>query len=424
MKHIRLTLTALLSLITLAAMSQSISRSQFAHYDLRKDSDSGTRSSKTDYIDFNPEMQDAEEGDMLFVQIIEAPQSWSDCNTYLHLESVGGAYDLVINGRYVASVEDSFSPAEYDITQYLARGENSIAMLVRPSALAALEQDVAKAAQPRFSGSYISNQNRLKIFDYITTIESEVGTDHARLHIDVIVENRFNFDETIEVGYDVYDPSGKLIEFNTSKVTLAGNSRDTVRFSPYLYGAAKQQWNSAKQPLYSVTLYTKANRVAQNYIPFKVGYKAERKAALKVAKYNAAATESSTITELRKLKKEGYNTVEPDYPQPLWYYQSCDKVGLYVIDKVAINAPTNITDRAVGGTPSNDPALLEEYLARVDKAYHRTRNFTSVIAYALGGESGNGYNMYKAYQRLKAVETERPIIYIGAAGEWNSDDLK
>ena len=39
----------------------------------------------------------------------------------------------------------------------------------------------------------------------------------------------------------------------------------------------------------------------------------------------------------------------------------------------------------------------------------------------LGGESGNGYNMYKAYQWLKSVERERPVLYGDAAGEWNSD---
>ncbi len=60
-------------------------------------------------------------------------------------------------------------------------------------------------------------------------------------------------------------------------------------------------------------------------------------------------------------------------------------------------------------------------MERVQKMYYRTRNFTCVIAYSLGGESGNGYNMYKAYQWLKEVEQRRPIIYGGAQGEWNSD---
>ncbi len=409
-------------LLSQSLIGQSISRSQFAHYDSRKDSDSGERTTELQYLVFSPEARSSSLDGLIFEQSVEAQQSWTDENTYLHLESVGGAYDLMINGRTVAKCEDSFSPAEYDITSYLQRGVNSIEILVRPSAMQELEQDLAKPQQPRFSGSYINRQSRLKIYDYDLRVESVENSDHARLFIDIIVENRFNYDETIEVGYDVYNPEGKLLEFNTHSVILSGNSRDTVSFSPYLYGAAKYKWGGSAQPLYSVTLYTKANRVSQCYIPLKVGYNAAVQ-PLKVKSYNASATKIATLAELKMIKKEGFNCVAPTYPQPLWFYESCDKVGLYVIDCIAINAPSKSDDRTVGGTPSNNPALLDEYLSRVDKAYFRTRNFTSVVAYSLGGDSGNGYNMYKAYQHLKSLEPLRPIIYSGAAGEWNSDKL-
>ena len=53
--------------------------------------------------------------------------------------------------------------------------------------------------------------------------------------------------------------------------------------------------------------------------------------------------------------------------------------------------------------------------------YYRARNHTCVIAFALGGPSGNGYNMYKAYEWLKSVEKHRPVLYEDADGEWNTD---
>ena len=67
------------------------------------------------------------------------------------------------------------------------------------------------------------------------------------------------------------------------------------------------------------------------------------------------------------------------------------------------------------------PSLADEYLERVKAMYYRSRNHTCVVAFALGGESGNGYNMYKAYEWLKSVEKSRPVIYTDADGEWNSD---
>jgi beta-galactosidase len=53
--------------------------------------------------------------------------------------------------------------------------------------------------------------------------------------------------------------------------------------------------------------------------------------------------------------------------------------------------------------------------------YHRAQNHVSIIAFSLGGDAGNGYNMYKAYELLKSKGDSRAIIYEAADGEWNSD---
>ena len=51
----------------------------------------------------------------------------------------------------------------------------------------------------------------------------------------------------------------------------------------------------------------------------------------------------------------------------------------------------------------------------------RSKNYTSLIALSMGGESGNGYNFYKAYQWLKGADTLHPVTYRDVQGEWNSD---
>ncbi|MDE5707465.1 MAG: hypothetical protein K2H69_04790, partial [Alistipes sp.] len=118
---------------------------------------------------------------------------------------------------------------------------------------------------------------------------------------------------------------------------------------------------------------------------------------------------------------QGYNTGAPDYPQPDWFYGLCDELGLSVIDRANIHAPEQRDNRRVGGTPSNDPAQLDEYLERVRAMYYRSRNHTCVAAYALGGEAGNGYCMYKAYRWLKDADPSRAVICVDADGEWNTD---
>ncbi|MFR6634378.1 MAG: glycoside hydrolase family 2 TIM barrel-domain containing protein [Alistipes onderdonkii] len=91
------------------------------------------------------------------------------------------------------------------------------------------------------------------------------------------------------------------------------------------------------------------------------------------AGYNAAADRKTTLAELKTLKAKGNNTICPDYPQPGWFYDLCDELGLYVIDCANINAPEKRDDRKVGGTPSNDPSLADEYLERVKAMYYRSR---------------------------------------------------
>ncbi len=179
-------------------------------------------------------------------------------------------------------------------------------------------------------------------------------------------------------------------------------------------------------------LFTRRNGTYKEYMPLKIGFgktalvdgqltRLGKPLKLNACRYNADTDVKTTSARLLALRKEGYNAVAPDYPQPEWFYGLCDELGLHVLDRANIHAPERRTDRRVGGTPSNDPALADEYLERVKAMYYRSRNHTCVAAYILGGEAGNGYCMYKAYQWLKSVEHDRPVLCVDADGEWNSD---
>src|SRR5699024_7973769 len=74
-----------------------------------------------------------------------------------------------------------------------------------------------------------------------------------------------------------------------------------------------------------------------------------------------------------------------------------------------------------GGCLSNDPAWLPEYMERTQAMFYRSRNHPCIIAWSLGGDSGNGFNLYRTYMWLRAADPARPIVYRGAGGEWNND---
>ncbi len=434
MKRTTLFLLALTGVWNLAGQpSARIHRTEILPYATRHDAEARNRAASGHAIDFRPEAGRGTESPALLEQRIEIPYVWTDGCVYLHIENAPAAYTLRVNGRPAAAVDDALTPAEFDLTPYIRQGINDFEVALRPDDA---KLDAPRAVRrPAFEGSYLYYQNKRSIRDFeIALVPDTLGRDFATLDLKIAVRNGFNYDETVEVGYDIYSPQGKLLDFDIRPIAVAGRSVDTIRFTPFVYHAYNNKWKPSGKnpPLYKVMLFTRRDGTYKEYMPLKIGFgKTElidgqimrlgEPVKLNAFRYNADVDAKTTSARLLAIRKQGYNTVAPDYPQPDWFYGLCDELGLYVIDRANIHAPEKRDDRRVGGTPSNDPALAKEYLERVKAMYYRSRNHTCVAAYALGGEAGNGYNMYKAYQWLKSVEHDRPVLCVDADGEWNTD---
>ena len=437
----------LLTIIGLAALlldvdavfaQAHIHRSEFICYDKREDAKSDKRSDIDKHLVVKPELQfESAEGAVraVYEQQFDVPPGWIDYNTYLHVENVGADYTLFVNGVQVSTTHDQFTPADFYISPYIDEGTNVVAIVVvEEPYMAYMDEALVQPQRAQFENCYIFAQRRAAIYDYNVRMVPDAEERFAELHLDVLVDNSFDTEETIAIGYDIYAPDGKLMEYSVNEITVAPKSRDTLNFNPYIYHSNPNRWSPANPKLYDLMLYIKRSGILWEYIPIKVGF-AEygyneggeitafgKPITLSKSSYNAAADKATTEKEIKALKANGLNCLCPDYPQPRWFYDICDKVGIYVIDCAAISSPTNSDNRSVGGTPANAPELLEAYLQRVEAMYYRAQNHVSIIAFRLAGNnSGNGYNMYKAYELLKSFGDSRAIIYGGAEGEWNSD---
>ncbi len=411
-----------------------IHRTEVIPYDTRHDATARKRDAAGYCIALSPQTIAAGEQMQIVGQTVEIPYVWTDGNVYLHLENVGSAYSLWLNDQPVAEVEDPATPAEFALTPLIRQGENSIRIMLRKS-LAEQLNSIRPTPRKPFTDSYLYYQDKRSIRDFEIVLTPDSTRKFGVLELAIVAQNSFNYEEPVTVGFDIYSPQGKLLEYNMKEVLLPGRSIDTVRFTPLIYNTNVNKWTAGGKtlpPLYKVMLFTRRNGVYKEYMPLSLGFgktelidgrimRFDKELTLSKAAYNASADRKSTAAELKALKAKGKNTICPDYPQPVWFYELCDSLGLYVIDRANINAPEHRDDRTVGGTPANDPALCDEFVERVRTMYYRSRNFTCVIAYSLGGDSGNGYNLYKAYSWLKSVEKSRPVIYADADGEWNSD---
>ena len=413
-----------------------ISRTEFLCYDKRNDAKSDIRINNDKYIALRPTLQFEGEGSVraVYEQEIEVPASWNDYHTYLHTESVGGDYTIFINGTQITPAIDRYTPTEMYISPYLDQGKNVVAIVVVDEPyMAAIAEGMSQPERKQFDNCYIFAQRRLGIYDFNIRLVPDSLERFAQLQLDVVADNAFSTVEVIEVGYDFYAPDGKLMEYSVNDLSMEGFTRDTMHFKPYIYHSNPNRWSPANPKLYDLTLYVKRSGILWEYIPLKVGFVEYgytedgaitafgKPLTLKKEVYNAAADATTTEREIKSLKQRGINCLTPDYPQPRWFYDICDRVGIYVIDCAAVASPSWADDRSLGGTPANAPELVDEYLRRVETMYHRAQNHVCIIAFSLGKKAGNGYNLYKAYELLKSKGDSRAIIYEDADGEWNTD---
>lgn len=428
---------AILALFALSALfaveAQQVYRTEFSVFDLREGALQNDHSRTERHIPFTPKTLEVVDKVEVVGQKVDLPTAWSDYNVYLHIQNTIKAYDLVVNEQLVASVEDSYTPADFLLSPYLRQGENEILLLLRRSEVINLHDGSKSNLVEQFQGSYLFAQHRKHIFDYDARIVPTANGKGLALELDIAVRNDFNFEEVVQVGYDIYSPENKLIDYAVREFPVAGRSIDTLRINTLLGDDNRFLWSASNPKLYRLTLYTKRDGKPREYISFHIGagtttfangaiLRNGKAITLKSTRYNARTTYDEAVAEIKALKAQGINTLLPDNPQPEWFYDICDKLGVYVIERANINPVEESHNRKIGGTPSNNPELLGEYLSRIKTMYYRTRNHSCIIAYALGGDqAGNGYNMYKAYQWLKSVEKSRAIICTSADGEWNSD---
>ncbi len=426
-------LTTLAIAVAIIVSAQQIYRTEFSVFDLREAALKSDHSKTERHIPFTPKNLEAVGKVEVVGETVEFPTAWSDYNVYIHIQNTIKAYDLVVNEELVASVEDSYTPADFLLSPYLRQGKNEILLLLRRSECIELNSGSKSNLVEQFRGSYIFAQHRKHIYDYDARIVQSKNGKGLSLELDILVRNDFNFEEVVLVGYDIYSPENKLIDYAVREFPVAGRSLDTLHIKTYLGEESRFLWSNAKPQLYRLTLYTKRDGKPREYISFRLGagsttfadgkiLRNGKPITIKSAQYNARTTYAEALSEIKALRAKGINTLLPNNPQPEWFYDICDGLGMYVIERANINPIEQSQNRKIGGTPSNNPALAGEYLARVKAMYYRTRNHSCIIAYALGGDqAGNGYNMYKAYQWLKGVEKERAVICTSADGEWNTD---
>ena len=404
-------------------------RNEFISYNIRVLAEKGDRTQAEHYKVLEMSEQSGTNGSNQLSSDVEIPYMWLDRDVFLQVDGIA-SFTLSINNKRIGHSSDSRCPSQFNISKYITNGNNKITINTHNDETGTQMDGACISDEPY--EVFVYSQPKLRIEDYKITTTPDTSSTHTIFRFNIGVANSYNSGELMTVGYDIYSPKGKLLNYDMKEVSLGGMGRDTVAFEYIEYNTTSSQWSEKSPSLYKVMLSVKYNGRLIEYIPLKVGisdityndgviYRNGKPIEIKPTNYNAATTTKETISELKSLKKQGFNTVIVDYPQDVWFYDVCDNLGVNVIDQANINNTMSADNRDINGTISNNPEWTQHFTERTLRAIKRNNNRASIIAFSLGGSVGNGYNLYKSYQAAKLVEQARPIILRDNDGEWNSD---
>lgn len=359
------------------------------------------------------------------------PENWEGKEVFLHFAGVKSAFYLWINGEKVGYSQGSMTPAEFNVTKYLKKGENVLAAEVyRWSDGSYLEdQDMW-----RFSGIYrnvyLFAVPKIHIRDFYITTDLDDKFKNAELKL--LAEIKNSGEGNIN-GYSLKatvfekDNPGEIIAAMESDVTV-----DALQEAPFYLNKKVRNpklWSAEVPVLYTMVIELLDNngnvveKVASNFgfkkveirggeffvngksILFKGTNRHEHD-----PDFGRAITHESMIKDILLMKQNNINAVRcSHYPnQPLWY-ELCDEYGLYLFDEA------NVESHGIGYgkniLPGSDPNWTGAVVARAERMVLRDRNHASIVVWSLGNEAGHGDNFYKMADRIRELEPTRPIHY-------------
>jgi beta-galactosidase len=356
----------------------------------------------------------------------EMPADWLGRDVFINLGAVSSAFYLWINGQYVGYSEGSKTPSEFNITEVVRSGRNTVAVEVyRWSTGSYLEdQDFWSLSGIQRSVSvYARPQQRVR--DYFVQASLDDDYRNGVFGIEIELTNTGRESKDLEIGVEVLDGEDAVIRKETTLELEPGAS--TVRFSGDI--PKVRRWSAEMPELYTLLLEIRpAGGAASEVIAQSIGFRtAEIRSGrflingqlVKLKGVNLhehhdetghVIDEQTMLTDISLMKGANMNAVRNShYPQPERWYELTSRFGLYVVDEANIESHGYGYDH--DKTLGNKPHWMEHHLDRTRRMLERSKNFPSVVIWSLGNEAGDGVNLGATYDWIKSRDTSRPVQY-------------
>lgn len=367
-----------------------------------------------------------------YVRELTVPSEWDGNDIFLDFEGVESAFYCWVNGELAGYSEDSRLPAHFNITNLLKKGKNKLAVKVFRYSdgsyledqdywkYSGIERDVYLLARPK---------SRVKDFKLVADLINNYKDGNLNLDIELFnpqkgsaIEVKIidNNNVIYETKKDISSTNDAIININkTFKNIRSWNAED-----PYLYrlvvntlDASGKEIESFVHPFGFRIVEMKNGMQLVNGVP--ILFKGVNRHEHDQHEGRTISIESM-ITDIQLMKQFNINAVRTShYPNRNEWYSLCDEYGLYLIDEANIESHGMMKhkDRTLANYPEWEPQFME----RMSRMVIRDRNFTSIVTWSLGNESGYGKHFETIYDWTKMTDPTRPVQYEGGGYDAKSD---
>ena len=361
-----------------------------------------------------------------YIREFTVPASWEGMDIFLDFEGVESAYYVWVNGELAGYAEDSRLPSHFNITHLLKKGNNKLAVKVfRYSDGSYLEgQDYWKySGIERSVYLYARPQSRVK--DFRMTAELINNYKDGELKLDVFLHWP-KAGETVEVKV-IYDRKKSITSATDTLFTqqqVFPNARAWNAETPNTYTLVVNTFDAQGRPLESFThlfgfrtveMMNGMQMINGRAVLFK-GVNRHEHEAVKGRTVSVA----SMIHDIQLMKQFNLNGVRNcHYPNNYAWYELCTEFGLYMVDEANIESHGMMFHK--DETLANYPDWEVPFMQRMSRMIARDRNYSAIVTWSMGNESGYGKHFETLYDYTKKIAPTRPVQYEGGGYNSKSD---
>jgi len=358
------------------------------------------------------------------------PDNWDNREVFIHFDGVKSAFYLWINGKKVGYSQGSMTPAEFNITKYLQKGNNILAVEVyRWSDGSYLEDQDMWRLSGIYRDVYLFSVPKVHIRDFFAYSTFDENYENALMKIRIKVRNYNSYSvDNFKIKISLLDDQQKYNKSNfliAEKVSIDGNIEKTIELQSQIGNPKK--WSAEIPNLYDLILEIindKNDLIEVERCKFgfrKVEIKKDggfyfNGQSIKFKGVNRhehdpdhgrAIPFSRMVQDIKLLKQNNINAVRtshyPDHPK---WYELCDQYGLYIIDECNLE-----THELRDIVPASDPQWTAACVDRMVSMVERDKNHPCIIMWSLGNEAGMGDNFKKMKRAALKIDSSRPIHY-------------